>query len=311
MRRLLIATAVFAVWAGAAAADEIWLKDGRSITTKKPVVTKGANALITTADGVLVSVPLSEIDQAKTAEAKARAAAPTPAPTPNLMKPMTPAEAARQKSTRKSVVTLTDDSVAHGFGDEGGERKAADGEGKVEIANTTATRGKDGYAFTGTVINSGSGPVTGVSVTIESVGKDGKTFSSTFATVAKDALGPGEKSTFTASAPLEGEAALVPLHAALAGSDPREDGGREGEGPGRRGGREGRRCRCGRGRTDAGADAAARAHARADPAAGRRAALGERTRGEPGERDVPAAARRAADDGQAAVHLSARPGRPR
>jgi hypothetical protein len=207
MRRLLIAMAVFAVWAGVAAADEIWLKDGRSITTKKPVVTKGTNALITTAEGVLVSVPLSEIDQAKTAEARARAAAPAPAPTPNLMKPMTPAEAARQKSTRKAVVTLTDDSVAHGLGDEGGETKPADGEGKVEIANTTATRGKDGYAFTGTVINNGSGPVTGVSVTIESVGKDGKTFSSTFATVAKDALGPGEKSTFTASAPLEGEAA--------------------------------------------------------------------------------------------------------
>jgi hypothetical protein len=207
MRRLLIAMAVFAVGAGVTAADEIWLKDGRSITTKKPVVTKGTNALITTADGVLLSVPLSEIDQAKTAEAKARAAAPAPAPTPNPMRPMTPAEAARQKSPRKSVVTLTDDSVAHGLGDEGGERKPADGEGKVEVANTTATRGKDGYAFTGSVINSGSGPVTGVSVTIESVGKDGKTFSSTFATVAKDALGPGEKATFTASAPLEGEAA--------------------------------------------------------------------------------------------------------
>ena len=207
MRRLLIALAVFAFGAGVTAADEIWLKDGRSITTKKPVVTKGANALITTADGVLLSVPLSEIDQAKTAEAKARAAAPAPAPTPNLMKPMTPAEAARQKSPRRSVVTLTDESVAHGLGDEVGERKAGDGEGRIEVANTSATRGKDGYAFTGSVINSGSGPVTGVSVTIESVGKDGKTFSSAFATVAKDALGPGEKSTFTASAPLEGEAA--------------------------------------------------------------------------------------------------------
>jgi len=207
MRRLLIALAVFAFGAGVTAADEIWLKDGRSITTKKPVVTKGANALITTADGVLLSVPLSEIDQAKTAEAKARAAAPAPAPTPNLMKPMTPAEAARQKSPRRSVVTLTDDSVAHAFGDESPEPKPGDGAGRVEVANTTATRGKDGYAFSGSVINNGTGPVTAVTVTIESVGKDGKTFSSTFATVAKDALGPGEKSTFTASAPLDGEAA--------------------------------------------------------------------------------------------------------
>ena len=207
MRRLLIATALFAGWAAFAPADEIWLKDGRAIATTKPVVTKGRNALITTTDGVLLSVPLSEIDQAKTAEAKARAAAPTPAPTPNLMKPMTPAEAARQKSGKKAVVVLTDDSVAHGFGDEGGEAKASDGEGRVDVANTSATRSQDGYAFTGTVINNGSAPVSGVSVTIESVGRDGKTFSSAYANVAKDSLNPGEKSTFTASAPLEGEAA--------------------------------------------------------------------------------------------------------
>jgi hypothetical protein len=208
MRRLLmIATAVFAVVAAVAGADEIWLKDGHSITTNKPVVTKGANALITTVDGVLLSVPLSEIDQAKTAQERARAAIPTPAPTPNLMKPMTPAEAARQKSGRKAVVTLTDDSVAHAFGDETGEKKPADAEGRVEVANTSATRGKDGYAFTGSVINAGAGPVSAVSVTIEFVGKDGKTFSSTYANVAKDSLQPGEKSVFTASAPLDGDAA--------------------------------------------------------------------------------------------------------
>lgn len=208
MRRLLIATAVLAGLAAAAAADEVWLKDGRSITTKKPFVTKGSNALLTTADGVLLSIPLAEIDQEKTAEAKRRAASPTPAPTPNLMKPMTPVEAARQKSGRKAVVVLTDDSVAHGFGEEGsGEKKPDDGEGRVDVANTSATRGKDGYTFTGTVVNLGTGTVTGVSVTIEAVASDGKTFSSAFAQVAKDTLGPGERSTFTASAPLEGEAA--------------------------------------------------------------------------------------------------------
>jgi len=207
MRRLLIATAILAGLAGVAAADEIWLKDGQSITTTKPPVTKGSNVLLTTTEGVLISVPLSEIDQEKTAEARRLAGAPTPAPTPNLMKPLTPAEAARQKSGRKAVVTLTDDSVAHTFGDEGGERKPASGEGRVDVANTSATRGKDGYTFSGTVINSGNGPVSAVSVTIESVGKDGKTFSSAYAQVAKDSLQPGEKSTFTATAPLEGEAA--------------------------------------------------------------------------------------------------------
>ncbi|HVO50139.1 MAG TPA: FxLYD domain-containing protein [Thermoanaerobaculia bacterium] len=208
MRRLLmIATAVFAVVAAVAGADEIWLKDGHSITTKKPVVTKGRNVLITTVDGVLVSVPLSEIDQAKTAEERARAAVPTPAPTPNLMRPMTPADAARQKSGRKAVVTLTDDAVAHGFGDEEAEKKPGDVDGRVEVANASATRGKDGYSFTGSVLNAGAAPVSAVSVTIEFVGKDGKTFSSTYANVAKDTLAPGEKSAFTASAALEGEAA--------------------------------------------------------------------------------------------------------
>jgi hypothetical protein len=207
MRRLLIAISVFAVGAGAAAADEIWLKDGRSITTKKPVVTKGANALITTSDGVLVSVPLSEIDQAKTAEAKARAAAPAPAPTPNIMKPITPAEAARQKTGKKAVVVLTDDSVAHGFGDEGGGKKTGSGDGLVELANTAATRTNDGYTFSGSVVNNGKGPALAVSVTIEALGRDGRTFTTVFASLAKDTLEPGEKSAFTASAPFEGEAA--------------------------------------------------------------------------------------------------------
>ncbi len=208
MRRLLIASAVFTALAAAAAADEIWLKDGRSIATTKPVVTKGSLALITTTDGVLISVPLKEIDKEKTAEAKRLASAPTPAPTPNLMRPLTPVEAARQKSGRKAVVTLTDDTVAHGFGDEGGgERKQGEGEGKVDVSNTSATRTKDGYGFTGSVQNTGAGPVTGVSVTIEVVGRDGKTFSSAFAQVAKDNLEPGEKTTFQASASLDGDAA--------------------------------------------------------------------------------------------------------
>lgn len=207
MRRLFIATAVLAGLAGVAAADEIWLKDGRSITTKGPAVTKGSNALLTTMDGVLVSIPLSEIDQEKTAAARRVGSSPTPVPTPDLMRPLTPAEAAKQKSGRKAVVVLTDDSVAHTFGDEGGERRADNGEGRVDVANTSATRGKDGYTFSGTVINNGTGSVSGVSVTIEAVGKDGKTFSSAYAQVAKDSLRPGEKSTFTGSAPLEGEAA--------------------------------------------------------------------------------------------------------
>jgi len=175
--------------------------------TKKPLVTKGRLALLTTTDGVLLSIPLLELDLEKTAAEKARRAAPTPAPTPNLLKPITPAEAAKQKGGRKASVVLTDETIAHGIGDEAVEKREGDGEGRIDVANTSVTRTKDGYSFTGSVINGGTGEVSGVSVTVEIVGKNGKTFSSAFGQLAKDTLAPGEKSTFTASAPLEGEAA--------------------------------------------------------------------------------------------------------
>ncbi len=206
MRRLMLTLAVLACLAGIAGADEIWLKDGRRIVTKKPLVAKGSLALLTTTDGVLLSIPLSEIDLEKTAAGKNHVAAAEP-PAPGPLKPLTPAEAAKQKSGRKAAVILTDDTIAHGFGDETAVKKEGDGEGRVDVANTSVTRSKDGYAFTGSVLNGGGADVTGVSVTIEIVGKDGKTFSSAFAQLAKDTLAPGEKSTFTASAALEGEAA--------------------------------------------------------------------------------------------------------
>ncbi len=206
MRRLLVAV-VLACLAGPAGADEIWLKDGRRIVTKKPLVQKGSLALLTTTDGVLMSIPLSEIDLARTAAEKSRAAAATPVPTASVPKPLTPVEATKQKTGRRAAVVLTDDTVAHGIGEEFGEKKEGEGEGRVDVANTSATKTKDGYSFSGSVINGGAAEVSGVTVTVEVVGKDGKTFSSAFAQLAKDTLAPGEKSTFTASTSMEGEAA--------------------------------------------------------------------------------------------------------
>ena len=206
MRRLLVAV-VLACLAGIAGADEIWLKDGRRIVTKKPLVQKGSLALLTTTDGVLLSIPLAEIDLNKTAAEKARVAVATPVPTASVPKLLTPAEAAKQKSGRRAAVVLTDDTVAHGIGEESGGTKEGEGEGRVDVANTSATKTKDGYSFSGSVINGGASEVSGISVTVEVVGKDGKTSSSAFAQLAKDTLAPGEKSTFTASAPMEGEAA--------------------------------------------------------------------------------------------------------
>ena len=208
MRRLLFASLVLAVLVGAASADEIWLRDGRKITTTKPPVTKGRNMLLTTPDGVLLSVPIEEVDLDKTAAAKSRPAASTPEPTAAPVKPLTLAEAARRASTgKRAAISLDDDSVAHGFGEEGGGEKA-DGEGKVDVANTTATRTKDGYSFSGSVINSGQGPVQAVAVTIEMISKDGTPVSTAFAQIAKDSLGPGEKTVFTASAVVDRDVAV-------------------------------------------------------------------------------------------------------
>ena len=122
MRRLLVAV-VLACLAGIAGADEIWLKDGRRIVTKKPLVQKGSLALLTTTDGVLLSIPLSEVDLNRTAAEKARAAVATPVPTASVPKPLTPAEAAKLKSGRRAAVVLTDDTVAHGIGEEGVEKE--------------------------------------------------------------------------------------------------------------------------------------------------------------------------------------------
>ena len=301
MRRLLVAV-VLACLAGIAGADEIWLKDGRRIVTKKPLVQKGSLALLTTTDGVLLSIPLSEIDLDKTAAEKARAAAATPVPTASVPKPLTPAEAAKQKSGRRAAVVLTDDTVAHGIGEEGGERKEGEGEGRVDVANTSATKTKDGYSFSGSVINSGASEVSGVSVTVEIVGKDGKTFSSAFAQLAKDTLAPGEKSTFTASTPMEGEAAsyrYVPRWQVRIPVKP----ARRREGAGRLGS-EAR----GRRRADARTDPAAGPHARADSATRRRAARGERADRKSGERRLHPAERHDDAFAETSGHLIRLPG---
>src|ERR1019366_2460042 len=130
MRRLVLAVSFLACLSGIAGADEIWLKDGRRIGTKKPFVKKGSLALLTTTDGVLLSLPLSEIDLEKTAAEKARGAATEPLPAPSPLKPLTPAEAAKQKTGRRAAVVLTDDTIAHGIGDEVAAKKEGDGEGR-------------------------------------------------------------------------------------------------------------------------------------------------------------------------------------
>ena len=185
---------------GPLAADQVVLKDGRILDTKKPPVLKGRQAVLTLADGKLVSIPASEIDAEKTAalakkaaEAAAKpAAAPTPPRAPSL------AEAARASQTaKKATVVLTDQDVAGGYVEvsSGSPEK---GEGEVSIGPVTTTKGETGWSIEGSVMNSGKAPVVGVTVTIEALGEKGKPVASAFASLAKDVLEPGEKASFRA-----------------------------------------------------------------------------------------------------------------
>jgi len=181
-----------------AAADTIVLRDGRTLQSAGPYMVKGRQALIKQPDGTLVSIPLTEIDVDKTAAERQKGEAPAPIPTPSVRKPLTPAEAAKQKSGRKAALVLTDDEVAQSIGSSESEKKE-EIEERVDIANANASKVKGGYAVTGSVVNSGKSDVSGVSVTIEAIGEANKTIASTFGQIAKDTLAPGEKSAFTAN----------------------------------------------------------------------------------------------------------------
>ena len=200
MRRVLslLVLGLIGLLSGPLAADQVVLRDGRTLDTKKPPVIKGRQAVLTLADGKLVSIPAAEIDLEKTA-ALAKKAAETPkvaeAPPPRAP---TLVDAARAtQNSRKASVVLTDQDVAGGYLEvsSGSPEK---GEGEVSIGPTTTKKSDAGYVIEGSVMNSGKAPVLGVSVTIEAVGAEGKSIATTYAALSKDVLDPGEKASFRA-----------------------------------------------------------------------------------------------------------------
>ena len=181
--------------------DEIVLKGGKTLTASHPMVVKGKNAVVTLKDGTVVSIPLTEIDQPRTAEAnKTRVAV---AAAPVVRKPETPAEAALVRNARKASISLSDDDVSHPFGQSGAVQGKDESDGKVEVVSVSVKKEKGGYNLSGSVFNSGKGEVLAVSVTVEAVGNENKTLATAFANIAKDNLAAGEKSAFTVEFPIE------------------------------------------------------------------------------------------------------------
>lgn len=231
----LLVLGLVSLTAGPLAADEIILKDGRTLETKKPPVIRGNQAVLVLADGKLVSIPASEIDTAKTAAAAARAAEAAKVPTavPTAVRPPSLVDAARStRDGRKASVVLTDQDVAGGDLEPGEEKKAA-GVGRVVVSNVSARKGATGTVVTGSVQNTGESVVEGVAVTIEAVGGEGQTVASTFGQLSADALAPGEKATFTAQLDAETSAQNVRVSPrwqsgkqAASGADPASSTGR-------------------------------------------------------------------------------------
>ena len=201
MRRVLslLVLGLIGLLSGPLAADQVVLRDGRTLDTKKPPVMKGRQAVLTLADGKLVSIPASEIDLEKTAAlAKKAAEAPKAAEVPLPPRTQTLVEAAlATQNARKAAVVLTDQDVKGGY-IEVSSGSPEKGEGEVSIGPTTTKKGDAGYVIEGSVMNSGKAPVLGVSVTVEAVGAEGKSIATTYAALAKDVLDPGEKASFRA-----------------------------------------------------------------------------------------------------------------
>ena len=65
MRRVLslLVLGLIGLLSGPLAADQVVLRDGRTLDTKKPPVIKGRQAVLTLADGKLVSIPAAEIEE--------------------------------------------------------------------------------------------------------------------------------------------------------------------------------------------------------------------------------------------------------
>lgn len=204
MRRVssLIVLGLVSLLVGPLAADKVVLKDGRTFDTKKPPEIRGRQAVLTLADGRLVSIPATEIDKEKTAAAArsaAEAAKAPPTPTPTPVRSPTLADAAEAtRAARKSTVVLTDEDVARGWVEPTSEEGTGEGAGRIVVGPLSGQKTETGYSVEGSVQNVGTATVDGVAVTVEAVDAEGKAVASAFGQLAKDSLAPGETSSFVA-----------------------------------------------------------------------------------------------------------------
>ncbi|MEP6769390.1 MAG: FxLYD domain-containing protein [Acidobacteriota bacterium] len=202
---VLLAGAAAVAAAAVVAADVVVLRGGLRIELKTPLVQQGNNALLTRADGTLLSVPLTEIDWKATNAA--RASGPVVAKPAVVLPPSTPADAVRTGRQEKARVRVTDADVGHaeaapapGEKEKGVETRA--GAGRVEIGDYTQQKAGTNLMVTGSLRNPGTTAVTNTHLTVSAIDEAGNAVSTGNATLATGTIEGGRSVTFAATLPI-------------------------------------------------------------------------------------------------------------
>ena len=185
----------------AAAADVVILRGGSRIELQGPVMQKGNTAILTRADGTLLSVPMTEIDWQATAAAKS--SGPAPVRPAVVAPPSTPSDALRSPKGEKARVKVTDADVGHV--DTSGSDNKIDSlpmnAPKVEVGEYTQTKNGSNLIVNGVLHNPGSVPVTGTRMTVSAVDENGNVVSSASATVSNGTIEGGRTVGFGVTIP--------------------------------------------------------------------------------------------------------------
>jgi hypothetical protein len=195
--------------AGAHAAEVVVLKGGARIELKAPWTQQGNNAILTRADGAVLSVPLSDIDRNATAAArKAAGALQDSAVAPAQTPAQTPAEALRaSRAVQKAKVRLTDADVSHEavqYAEAGsGEKKdSPKGAARLDVAGYDQSKAGGSLLVRGSVRNFGGTTANNSRMAVSAMDLDGGLIATGEASLAKGNLEPYETVAFTASIPV-------------------------------------------------------------------------------------------------------------
>lgn len=202
--RLGWAAVLLATAASALAADAVVLRGGSRIDLKEPPVQKGNNAILTRADGTLLSIPMSEIDWKATAALKSQK--PEPAKPAVVAPPSTPAEAVRTGREEKARVRVTDADVGHqaepltATGEKASEMKA--NAPRVEVLDYNQQKSGTNLVVSGQLTNPGTLPVSNVRLGVTAIDEEGNPIGTAAATLANGTIAGGKTVTFSATLPV-------------------------------------------------------------------------------------------------------------